>query len=541
MGISSETPGSIDFRSVRERLARIDVLPVVVLGAILVLGCYFRLRRLGVAPLWIDEAYTSWAARNYINGNGFSDPIGPSSPYQRAWLTTSLPIAGSFALLDISEFAARLPVVIYGLLSILVGYLFGRRYNRLLGYFLAAYLAFDPFMLVWSREARMYGPLLFFYLTSVYVLVVWFEKKNFSFTSAYPYLLGILVFLGMKTQRSYLALGAGVLAFLGIELVTRLRNLDEVSMSAVDRETTRIAILTVGATGAAVAYLAVEGVPSILFLSPPETWPDRGPIYYGKVLAVNATVLTPLAGLGMVYTWWRHKELRIAMLALVVPLIVASITPRKAPRYIYHLMPLLALFGLYIVSMGLRAAWRAVTDDGADELSVFESGLCYTVPILVLLVVASPVAAYGVTTSLYDPPTHPERSDWEKASQWLTENAADDDLVASTRPELSMWYYGETDYFFRQNGVSRGAWREGQYVHTRTGAVYLNSTAAIEAALQQDRDIWLLAGKKFHQDFTAPEARQLVHQEFERRGDPSWTNMAVYHYDTNATASDREG
>ncbi|WP_135303746.1 glycosyltransferase family 39 protein [Haloarcula amylovorans] len=507
----------------------------LVLAAIVLLGVSFRLRRLGVAPLWIDEAYNSWAAWNYLNGNGFSDPIGPSSPYRRAWLTTSLPMSVAFDWLGRTEFAARLPSVVYGTLSIGVGYLLGRRYDRLLGFLLAAFLAFDPVILVWSREARMYAPLLFVYLCSVYILVRWYGEAELRLTSVYPYLLAVFVVLGYYTHQSYLALGASVLTFFVIQLVPRLRAIDEYTLDAMDAKTARLLVLAAGATLTAGVFIALRGVPGVLLHTISETWPDRGPLYYGKVVVVHYPILGALSWPGMAYVWRKHETGRLLVLAFLLPLAVATLVPKKAPRYIYHLFPLLAFFGLYSITLVLRRAWRSVTADGS--LSLFESGLCYLAPILVVLVVASPIAAYGVTASLYDPPAHPERSDWEKASEWVREHADEDDAIASTRPELSMWYYGETDYFFRQNGVSSAAFRDGQYVHTRTGAVFLNETADIRKLLEGDRDVWLFAGKKFDYSFTSPEARELVREEFERRGNESWVNMKVYYYDASENES----
>ncbi|WP_276272949.1 glycosyltransferase family 39 protein [Haloarcula litorea] len=506
-----------------------------VLGLIVLLGLYLRLRRLGAAPLWIDEAYTGWAARNYLNGLGFSDPIGPSSPYRRAWLTTSLPIAKSFEYLGVSEFTARLPSVVYSTLSIGVGYLLGRRYHTLLGYLLAAFLAFDPVILVWSREARMYAPLLFFYLSSVYVLVVWVSEADLRFTSVYPYLLVGLVVLGYETQRSYLALGASTLAFFLLVLGSRLRRRDEREVARLDTETKRLLILATGALLAAGAYVAVRGIPGVLLAPIPETWPDRGPLYYGKVVVVHYPVLGALSWPGMAYLWRRYEDGPLLVLAFLLPLGVATITPRKAPRYIYHLYPLLALFGLTVIVLGLERGWRAVTADGSP--STADSAIRSASLLFVVLLVASPVAAYGVTTSLYDPPTHPERSDWEKASEWVRERADEDDIIVSTRPELSMWYYGETDYFFRQHGVSSAEFQNGRYIHTRTGAVYLNETSDVRQLLSGSQDVWLFAGKKYYQRFTSPDARQLVQSEFQKHENPLWVNMEVYHYDvTNKKA-----
>lgn len=506
--------------------------------AIVLLGGYLRLRRLGVAPLWIDEAYSSWAARNFLAGNGFSDPIGPSSPYRRAWLTTSLPIAASFSLFGLSEFAARLPMTIYGMGSILVAWRLGNRYDRLLGLLLAAFVAFDPFMLVWAREARMYAPLQFLYLLSIYVIVGWYDN-GLRLRSVSPFVLAVLVLLGRNTNQAYLALGASTVVFLLFEAGRTLWRERPGSVDAVSPFTKRALLFGGGGLAVGVALIIVAGTPGVLTATASSTWPNRDPTYYWSLFKRAYPLLLYTAVPGAVALWYRHRTGGLLVLAFVLPFLVASITPRKAPRYVYHLAPLLACFGLYPIAASLRLLWEKVTEDADDgEISIGTRAIAYAVPLLVVLAVASPLAGYAVTESVYDPPFHPGSSDWEKASDYVEQRAEDDAVIVSTRPELSMWYHGKTDYFFRQNGIARTEVQDGRLVHTRTGAVFLNDTASIRQLLEQDRAIWFFAGKKFQGSFTAPEARQLVREEFTRVAGDGWVTMEVYHYEPSENGTD---
>jgi len=147
----------------------------------------------------------------------------------------------------------------------------------------------------------------------------------------------------------------------------------------------------------------------------------------------------------------------------------------------------------------------------------------------VLLVVSSPLAGFAATESVNNSPYHPGVSEWDSASEYVSEHADENDIIVSTRPELLMWYYRETNYFFRQNGIGRVEKRNEQCVHPRTGAVYLNETSDIQALIDGNLNVWLLAGKKFYLNFTDPEARTLVQDEFERRGGSSWQSIEVYY------------
>jgi len=505
----------------------LDRRHLVVLSVLVLVGVYVRLRALGAPPLWIDEAHTSWAARNFLNGQGFSDAVGPSSPYRRAWLTTSLPIAGSFAVFGISEFAARLPVVAYGVLAIPIAYLLGARFDRILGYLLAAFVALDPFIVVWTRTARMYGPLLFVYLASVYVILRWYDA-DFRFRSPYPFVLAVLVAAGMNTQQSYLALGAATGVFLVVVLLSQMWASEELTWDSFDGTTKRMLVLVVAGGLAAAGFLVVRGFPSIVTAPAPEAWPERGLTYYWSLFGREYLFLRVLALGGAVYAWARYEAARLVVLAFVVPFVVASITPRKAPRYVVHLVPLLGFLGLLPIADGFRLAWDQVTEDvesvGIGSLAVASLG-----PLFVILLVASPLAGFAVADSPYNPPYQPERSDWGAASEWLEGQAEADDVIVSTRPELSMWYFGRTEYFFRQRGLEAVVERDGEFVHSRTGTVFLNETANVERLVDGDRDVWIFAGKKFEERFTDPAARAIIEDHFERRGDPTWKNVMLHY------------
>ncbi|MFC7076807.1 glycosyltransferase family 39 protein [Haloarcula halophila] len=503
------------------------------LGAIVLIAVALRFRRLGVASLWIDEAFSSWAAWNFLTGNGFSDPIGPSSPYRRAWLTTSLPIAASFELFGRTEFAARLPSVLYSLGTVGVGYFIAVRYNRLGGLLTAGFLAVDPFFLIWGRVARMYTALGFFFFASIYVILRWYDQE-FQFRSPYPFVLVVLVYLGQNAQQAYLALGASTVLFLAMLLAGRLWVLETLSVDAVDSTSKRLAVLIVGGVLVAGLYVVLRGFPGIVTASPPSTWPDRDLMYYWKLFGQAYPVLRYLFVAGAMYLWVQRPDARLLVLAFVVSFVVASVTPRKAPRYVYHLLPLVAIPGLYAIAEVLTVLWRKVTE-GDDELGMISQGVVYAVPVVVLLIVASPLAGFAATESVNDSPYHPGVSEWREASAYVTEHADEDDVIVSTRPELSMWYYGETDYFFRQNGLGPVVERDGEYVHPRTGAVYLNDTEDVQVLLEGEQDVWLIAGKKFELNFTDSEARALVQEEFERRGSESWRNIELYYQNGNST------
>jgi hypothetical protein len=336
----------------------------------------------------------------------------------------------------------------------------------------------------------------------------------------------VLVVLGQNTHQAYLAVGAVLGTF---ALVVTISGLPRFSTEGIDELTRRAGLLFVGAGTAAGGYLLLRGVPGILTQQPPPVWPERGTWFYWSYLADTYLLLPYLGVIGAGYLWLRHDDARVYVLGVILPFLVASLTPRKAPRFIVHLLPVLGVVVFVPIADGLRFTWQRITAD-AETVDRSELAMAATAPILILLVVAVPLAGLSVSAQPYDPPHQPPRSDWAAASDVVTEQADENAAIVSTRPELSLWYHGETEYFLRQRGLGAVARENGTHVHPRTGTVFLNETEDIRRLMSQEREIWLFAGKKFDERFTSSEARALVTAEFERRGDPSWTNMELYYY-----------
>ena len=124
--------------------------------------------RLKVYPLqfWVDELYHVFAAIGILTTG---QPILPSGLlYERSIITTML-TAGSFKLLGISEFAARLPSTIIGILSIIATYVLIKEiYSQRIALLSVFFLSISPWQLYWSTNARMYILLQLLYLIFLY-------------------------------------------------------------------------------------------------------------------------------------------------------------------------------------------------------------------------------------------------------------------------------------------------------------------------------------------------------------------------------------
>ena len=129
-------------------------------------GFILRIYHLGTPSFWLDEAISANAAVALIK---HGTPTFPSGfIYMRSILNT-LFIALSFMIFDVSEFSARFPAVVFGTLTIPLVYMMGARLgNRKIALIAALFITFSVMEIAWSRQARMYQQLQFFYLASVY-------------------------------------------------------------------------------------------------------------------------------------------------------------------------------------------------------------------------------------------------------------------------------------------------------------------------------------------------------------------------------------
>ena len=104
--------------------------------------------------LWLDEAINVMAARSYsflgILTEYAKADFHPPLYFIIIWIWTKL--------FGFSEVSARLPSVIFGLLTIWLVFLIGRKlYSKTLGILAALLLALNPLHIYYSQEARMYS------------------------------------------------------------------------------------------------------------------------------------------------------------------------------------------------------------------------------------------------------------------------------------------------------------------------------------------------------------------------------------------------
>jgi 4-amino-4-deoxy-L-arabinose transferase-like glycosyltransferase len=186
------------------RYERLDWISLAVLGA---LASLLLLTQLDEPYLWQDEAQTAVIARTVLTDgiprgtdgrNFFSQEQGAEYAEGHVWKwhtwLSFYVVAGSFALLGPTTFAARLPFALFGIATVLLGYVAARGLWRSRSAALASggLLALSVPFLVLSRQCRWYAAAAFFALCGLHAYTrLGGDERRFSLLL---FVSGVLLF-----------------------------------------------------------------------------------------------------------------------------------------------------------------------------------------------------------------------------------------------------------------------------------------------------------------------------------------------------------
>lgn len=154
-------------------MRRSHVLAAVVL--LTVVAAPPRLLNLDVLSFYADEETTAFPARALAEGGGMVMPSG--MPYLRAAPLTWLNAASARLFGVDAEASYRLPTALIGTLTVPVFFLAGARLVGPAAALVAALLlAGSEWHILFSRQARMYAPMLGFAITAAAAILAWAER-----------------------------------------------------------------------------------------------------------------------------------------------------------------------------------------------------------------------------------------------------------------------------------------------------------------------------------------------------------------------------
>ena len=160
---------------------------IIILSLIILFALFLRIYALENAPFWSDEAISSNAALKILE-NG-SPRFDSGELYTRAYAFHY--VQAFFLLFGKNDFLARFPSVIFGLLTIILGYFIGKEYSKKGGIIAALFLTVFFLEVSFSRQARFYQLFQLLFFATIYFLYKSKGNKKFLVLSIITFLLAV--------------------------------------------------------------------------------------------------------------------------------------------------------------------------------------------------------------------------------------------------------------------------------------------------------------------------------------------------------------
>lgn len=380
-------------------------------------GFTLRIYNLGYQSFWYDEGYSVNAALCMLE-RGL--PILPSGYfYSTGILNTSL-IASSIWLFGASEFSARMPSVLFGTLTIPLAFFFVKSIGgKRLALVTAFLVTFSVLEIAWSREARMYQQLQFFYLLSLYSFHEFTQRRS----NRYLILTILSTICAMLSHAFGFSL---ILIYLIYPLLTNIKSIRKYLSKKflLNRQCLILALC-------AIALLALGEIFFSIFSA---VWGTRINYFteYSRYLKETFPVILYLAVVGaVIFLRKDYKPTLLLILSIVIPFYFICFHIKLLSfRYLYFILPLFFIFFsyaiIYLSTLIPRGKLKPILSPILTViilgLTVYSSGFNFT-----------PQSIY------YLEPMAPQ-PDFKQAYNFVNENLRDDDIIIDTWPAVGKFY-----------------------------------------------------------------------------------------------------
>lgn len=370
-----------------------------------------RLSHLGAKSLWLDEGATvalaraSWSRFAWIWWHGEANLQTIYFLLMRAWIHV-----GS------SEFLVRLPSALFGIASIPLTYVVGRKFTgEMPSLVAAALLAFSPSAVYYSQEARSYSLAILMALLSTYFFVAAVEENR-----ARDWVLWTVCGIGSFYSHDLAAL---VLAAQALSLLFKPQPVPWRRAAVCG-----IIIFVVAVPGLTYVFRAAPENLHFLWMprpSPKEIW-HLAMFFGGSGVKIALALVLWGAGVAAVIRARRQGEAEMAwrgtllLLWAVVPAVILALVSLREPIFLqrYMIFSLPATMLLAGVGAGMLTRWR----------------------IGLVLAIVLCAAAIPTIVRKYNKP----REDWRGATGLVFSSASPGDAVAffPFYTRIMMDYYG---------------------------------------------------------------------------------------------------
>lgn len=430
-------------------------------------------------------------------------PAMPSGKLYFRGVVSAYLTAASRAILGPTDFAARLPNVLFGALLVPILFMFGRAVaGPAAGLALAIFGAIQPELIEWSGNAWMTSLFIVMFVAAAWPLYEGYELDRprmqlagavIAVVAMLSHELGALLagavamtiavrwwsgdtrwYAGRTSLAALAILAAGIVLFVVLGLQLRAATLS-------------------GSAGEFRFYFG-PSLSSDRFLVDLARWRDQYPLLLAA--AAVGTVLWIASrfrrGVFLFSTFW------------VVAFVVWVVIAKKSERYGLVLLPLLGLVAAWTIAELANRRWSG---PGTSQRSAS--------PLLAgALIVAFGWSFYldarllQIARPVSSGPTWLER--------FRTLGASPNDLIMSDDPEIPAAYLGPVHYWERGDNFERYSYEDGGRIrHLYTGAVRVGTEADFRQLLTSlgDRTLWYIGRAEEASEFSAQilASAQVVH------------------------------
>ena len=531
-----------------QRRHKFDCLVTVALLLMIALGAVVRLINLGYPSLWVDEYDHLYAAKNLLETGRPTLPSGV--PYTRAFPFTLL-VAVSFRFLGISEFSARLPSVVFGLLLIPLGFLLGRFfYNKWAGLVTAFLITFLPQTVGWSRACRMYTLFAVLYVLVVLCFYKGFEpnsddtqpgadppeqgcpKRPRTVRPGWLLLCGLLLALTCYVQMLGALFGIVVVSYC-LAMTAVIARRKGLRAAAATKYAAALGAIVLGALLVLATTSALQRMWAVANECPPYAlWKARMYSYYLPYLF--GTRLDKLAILGAFALAFRGKSGLYLLCALIPPLLFHSFALRwKAERYIFYLAPIFRVLvavgvlvvGYWVVQTAMTVAQRLGASSRVRSASGWVTGIS-----LVALVLASYSSLWqgAMVSREYHGVTVPH-NDWRGAGRYVRARMHPSDAVASAVPLATLYYAGKNPEYVIRRFETFNSLAHARHHDLYGGGLILEDVPMMTEMMRKHQRGWLMVDVTRWNRFMLSEAQMaFIKRHMKRHPKASDGTVMVY-------------
>jgi hypothetical protein len=279
--------------------------------------------------------------------------------------------AGFYLILGISPITARLTVVFFALIAVLMWYqLINLIYGREIAFFSSALFITTPFVVFWSREVMLEMPALALIISSVYFFYNYFELNK----SSHAYYLALSLAGSILTKQTAVFLIPLFVLYLTVRKkhLQLLKREALISLLLLTCLLIPLAVFTIK-FGKVSLDISLGGLGAEVTGYPRWSWANW--LYY--IRALPAILTLPVLALGFTYPIYvllnkgaHFKEDLFFILWLITCYVLFSYFSIKEPRYIFFMVPPFCLLATLLISI-LRLQFKKVEVSAIVLLSLF--------------------------------------------------------------------------------------------------------------------------------------------------------------------------